>query len=132
MAKKLLILFAVLGFALASCGGDGSGPDDGGASAAGPIEVEPGDAANGEAIFGRNCIACHGAAGVGISGLGKPMPGNTFIASLSDTELIAFIKAGRSPDHPDNTTGANMPPKGGDSSLTDQDLADVVAYIRTL
>ena len=118
--------------ALASCGGDDSGSDGDGDSAAGPIEVGPGDAANGEAVFGRNCIACHGAAGVGITGLGKPMPGSAFIAGLSDTELIRFIKEGRSPDHPDSTTGADMPPKGGDSSLTDQDLADVVAYIRTL
>lgn len=31
-----------------------------------------------------------------------------------------------------NTTGVAMPPKCGNPSLTDQDLADVVAYLRTL
>jgi len=46
--------------------------------------------------------------------------------------LILFIAVGRSTTDPDNVTGIAMPPKGGNSSLTDQDLADIVDYLRTL
>ena len=50
----------------------------------------------------------------------------------SDPELIEFIKVGRQPDHPLNTTGVAMPPKGGSPALSDSDIVDIVAYIRTL
>lgn len=91
-----------------------------------------GDAALGEAVYGGTCVACHGPGGAGITGLGKPLAGSEFVQSLSDDELVAFIEEGRLADHPDNTTGVAMPPKGGNPSLTEQDLRDVVAYVRTL
>ena len=34
--------------------------------------------------------------------------------------------------HPDNTSGVEMPPKGGNPGLTDEQLTDIIAYIRTL
>ena len=33
---------------------------------------------------------------------------------------------------PANTTGVAMPPKGGNPALKEADLADIVAYLRTL
>jgi len=51
---------------------------------------------------------------------------------LSDAELVEFIKMGRSVGDPANTTGVDMPPKGGSPSLSDQDIYDIVAYLRTL
>jgi disulfide bond formation protein DsbB len=39
---------------------------------------------------------------------------------------------GCSTSDPENTTGVAMPPKGGNPSLSDGDLQNVVAYIRTL
>ena len=60
------------------------------------------------------------------------MATSEFITSQSDAELVAFIKAGRLPADPLNTTGIAMPPSGGNPSLTDDDLANIVAYIRTL
>ncbi|MDJ0952901.1 MAG: cytochrome c [Acidimicrobiia bacterium] len=134
MLKRLTVIAIALALGIAGCGGsdDGGSDADAGGSAAAPIEVGPGDPANGEAIFSSTCVACHGERGVGIAGLGKPMPGSEFITGLSDGELIAFLKEGRGPSHPDNTTGVDMPAKGGNPSLDDQDLADVVAYMRTL
>ncbi len=132
MLKRLMIVAIALTLALAGCGGSDDGGGDDGGEAAAPIDVGLGDAANGEAIFSSTCVACHGERGVGIEGLGKPMPGSEFITGLSDGELIAFLKEGRGPSHPDNTTGVDMPAKGGNPSLDDQDLADVVAYMRTL
>lgn len=91
-----------------------------------------GAAADGEALFAATCVVCHGPAGVGIEGLGKPLTTSTFADGLSDAELLAFLVAGRPSDDPLNTTGIAMPPRGGNSALTDDDLADIVAYLRTL
>jgi disulfide bond formation protein DsbB len=46
--------------------------------------------------------------------------------------MIAFIEVGRPVDDPENTTGIIMPPKGGNPALSDQDMADIVAYMRTI
>ncbi|VAV91886.1 hypothetical protein MNBD_ACTINO02-1706 [hydrothermal vent metagenome] len=91
-----------------------------------------GDAGNGEALYGGSCAACHAAGAVGVPGLGKPLVGSDFVDTLADSELVAFISVGRDPSDPANTTGVGMPPKGGNPSLSDADLADIVAYIRSL
>jgi disulfide bond formation protein DsbB len=45
---------------------------------------------------------------------------------------MAFIKTGRPASDPLNTTGVDMPPKGGNPALSDQDLADIIAFIRSI
>jgi mono/diheme cytochrome c family protein len=131
MTKRLLILASVLVLAFAACGG---GDDDtGGDSASGGDNVlsDP-DAGNGEKVFESTCVPCHGSGGGGIDGLGKPLHGSTFVAGLSDSELADFVEVGRDTSDPANTTGVAMPAKGGDRGLTEQDIVDVVAYIRTI
>ena len=91
-----------------------------------------GDAAHGEELFSTTCSACHGPGGVGVEGLGKDMTESEFIASQTDADLITFIKLGRSTSDPLNTTGVDMPPKGGNPSLSEEDLNDIVTYIRTI
>ncbi|HEX5630534.1 MAG TPA: cytochrome c [Acidimicrobiia bacterium] len=86
----------------------------------------------GEQVFNATCIACHGVGGVGVEGLGKPLTTSTFADGLTDDELLAFLIAGRPDDDPLNTTGIAMPPRGGNASLTDDDLRAVVIYLRTL
>jgi disulfide bond formation protein DsbB len=94
--------------------------------------VPAGDPAAGKVLFAGTCSACHGPEGEGVPGLGKDMTASTFIASQSDAELIDFIKQGRDPSHPLNTTGVAMPPKGGNPTLTDENLSDIVAFIRSI
>ena len=89
-------------------------------------------AAHGEQIYNATCIACHGSGGVGVPGLALPLTTSTFAASLSDDALVAFLAVGRSASDPLNTTGNLMPARGGNSSLTDADLADVVAFLRSI
>ena len=93
-----------------------------------------GDPEAGKQVFMGVCIACHGPDAKGLPGLGKSLhPSDSeFIRSKTDDELVEFIKHGRTPDDPLNTTGVAMPPKGGNPGLTDQQLYDVVAYIRSL
>jgi disulfide bond formation protein DsbB len=86
----------------------------------------------GEALFQRTCAPCHGRDARGLPGLGKDLVAGAFARRLSDAELIAFIERGRPHDDPANTTGVPMPPKGGNPALTRRDLADIVAYLRTL
>ena len=60
------------------------------------------------------------------------MTSSAFIASNSDDEMLVFVKTGRPVTHEDNTTGVDMPPKGGNPALTDEQILDIIAYIRTL
>jgi disulfide bond formation protein DsbB len=125
----MIALLGVLVLVLAACGGGGDSGDDG---ANGDSPPSAGDAAAGEEIYSSTCAACHGADATGIEGLGKNLHNNAFVNGLSDAELVDFINEGRLADHPDNETGVAMPPKGGNPSLDDDDLLDVVAYLRTL
>ncbi len=98
-----------------------------------PAQISGGDAAAGQKLFASTCAACHGPTGEGIQGgLGKDMTSSQFIAGKTDDELVSFIKVGRDPSDPLNTTGVGMPAKGGNPALKDKDLFDIVAHIRTI
>ncbi len=90
------------------------------------------DALPGEALFRVTCPACHGSDAKGVPGLGKDMTSSAFIASLSDAELVEFIKLGRTADDPLNTTGVAMPAKGANVALNDEEILLIVEYIRSL
>lgn len=78
------------------------------------------------------CSACHGPDGRGLPNLGKDLIASEFVHTLSDEELLTFIKTGRPIWDPLNTTGIDMPPKGGNPAMTDDDILAVIAYIRSL
>jgi disulfide bond formation protein DsbB len=99
---------------------------------AGSAPTAAGNAQAGQELFVATCAACHGPNGQGVPGLGKDMTTSQFIADRSDAELVEFIKIGRDPSDPLNTTGVAMPSKGGNPALSDEDLFDIVAYIRTI
>ncbi len=101
------------------------------AAAGGDAELA-GYIASGDKLFHSTCVACHGKGGVGVQGNGKALVKNAFVQSLNDDDLLAFIKQGRMPSDPKNTTGIQMPPKGGNPALSDDDLLDIIAYVRTL
>jgi mono/diheme cytochrome c family protein len=139
----LALLVAGLGLATAACQ-----PSDQADPATG---TEQGEAENGEGESGEEadevaeagdpeagkkefatCAGCHGPDGKGLPNLGKDLHNNAFLAEMTDAEAVAFLKVGREATHPLNTTGVAMPPKGGNPALDDQDLANIVAYVRTL
>lgn len=88
-------------------------------------------AQRGKKVF-NSCIACHGKNGTGVANLGADLVHSSFVSTKSDQELIAFIKKGRLPTDPETKMKLNMPPKGGNPALNDKQLADVVAYLRSL
>lgn len=97
-----------------------------------PPATGSGDAAAGTVVYDQTCVACHGPGGVGVEGLGKPWVDSEFINSRTDSEMLVFLIEGRASDHPENTTGIAMMPRGGNPNLTDDDLLDLIAYMRTL
>jgi disulfide bond formation protein DsbB len=78
------------------------------------------------------CSACHGPDARGIPNLGKDLVTSEFVAGLTDEELLQFIKMGRPIWDPLNTTGLDMPPKGGNPALTDEEILAIIAYLRSL
>jgi len=74
--------------------------------------------------YKAKCVMCHGADGKGETPAGKAMKtpslGSPDIVKMSDADLIAATKKGK----------GKMPAYSG--KLTDAQITDVVAYIRTL
>ena len=123
--RRASLMILAAGLVLAACAPA--------APAATPTPAGPvGDPAQGAIAFAGTCSSCHGPDAKGLPSLGKDLTTSEFAIGLSDAELIEFIKTGRPTGDPLNTTGVDMPPKGGNPALSDQDLADIVAYLRTL
>ena len=85
--------------------------------AAMPTPTPAGDPIAGEKIFASACVACHG----------QDLIRSEFIATRTDQELIEFIEVGGLPDEP-----LVMPPRGSNPTLTDENLDDIAAYLRSL
>jgi len=119
-----LLIVVVSAIILSACGGGASEPA---ATEAGPV----GDPVAGKTAYESTCIACHGADLKGMTGLGKDLTTSEFVKSKSDADLVAFVKVGRPASDPANTQGVDMPPKGGNPALTDDDLLNIVAYLRS-
>jgi disulfide bond formation protein DsbB len=127
LLRITIVMSTCAGLLLAACA-------DGDSNAGEPVSPPAlvGDATAGKMVYEGTCVACHGPGAVGITGLGKDWTVSDFIRNNSDADLMAFIKQGRLATDSDNTTGVDMPAMGGNKELTDQDLADVIAYMRTV
>ena len=78
------------------------------------------------------CIACHGPEATGVTGLGKDLTTSDFVKSKTNAELVEFIKTGRPSSDQLNTTKVDMPPKGGNPALTDTNILNIVAFVRSI
>lgn len=86
----------------------------------------------GRKIYLSTCISCHGADGRGLQGNGKDLVHSEFVRANGDDFLVEFLKKGRDLTDPLNTTKILMPPKGGNPVLNEDDLYDVVEFVRGL
>lgn len=87
------------------------------------------NAAAGKAKFGQICAACHGPDGKGNGPAAQGLairPKDLSATKRTDAELKKIIKEGG----PSAGLSPLMPPWGG--SLNDQEIANLVAYIRSL
>jgi cytochrome c5 len=88
------------------------------------------DPARGKGFYQQSCVVCHGVNLQGMPHQGVDLRHSKFIASRSDLALQDFIKKGRTPTDPATLSGLAMPARGGNPSLSDGDLLDVVAFLR--
>lgn len=87
-----------------------------------------GDAARGAQIYSETCVACHGADGRGvIDGVPDFTIPSGRLAKSDETLLNNMINGFQSPG-----SSMAMPPRGGNPDLTDQDMADVLVYLRAI
>jgi cytochrome c oxidase subunit III len=97
-----------------------------------PKPAASGDVLRGKPVFLGTCASCHGMEGAGIKSQGANLVASAFVGKLDDTALLAFVKKGRQPFDADSTMHLAMPAKGGNPILTDQNLLDTIAFIRSL
>ncbi|HTX92735.1 MAG TPA: cytochrome c [Anaerolineales bacterium] len=117
-------------------------PEPSNPGAPGPAVNLVGDATAGAALFKTNCASCHGDQGVG----GVPNPGsddgtvpplNPIDPLLVDpnyatfaSNIDLFIQHGSVPEGP--SPWRNMPGWGDNDALTQQQIADLIAYVISL
>jgi mono/diheme cytochrome c family protein len=117
-----LVTILLLSIVLTACGSSASAKED----------TVVGDPVAGETLFMSACKSCHGPDAQGLPGRGKNLVTSEFVGAQNDQDLVEFLKVGRPADDPLNTTGVRMPAMGPKRGLTDQDLYNIVAYLRTL
>ena len=88
--------------------------------------------ATGQELFRASCATCHGRDAEGMPKLGKSLHRNEFVSGLDDEELLRFFEIGRPADHPLNERRVDMPPKGGNPALEEDDLRLIAAYVRSI
>ena len=120
MKAIALLLAALLAPLAGGCGGDGEAR----------VAPSPERVAAGKDLYVRTCAICHGPEGQGVPALGKDLRGNGFVKGLGDEELVFFLVAGRPANHPLNARG--MPPRGGNPSLSDDELGLIGDYLRSI
>lgn len=99
-------------------------PGRAGAQAAGPVPLTPDEQRRfdaGREIYGNICIACHGPDGRGVGTIGAPLVTSTIVPAAPGLPIRVLLQ-GKEGD-----VGL-MPPVG--TALTDQQVADVLTYIR--
>jgi len=88
--------------------------------------AEEGNLENGRIVFEETCFACHGEDGKGAM---QGLPDFTAKDSVlnQDTALLIqrILEGFESGNAP-----FSMPPKGGNEDLTDEDIADVLKFMR--
>ena len=134
MKNRLSILFSLLMISATLLSACGSGQPEAPTAVptAVPTATPAGDPVAGKDAYLKTCIACHGPEGKGVPNLGKDLTTSEFVDSKTDAELVAFLKTGRPSTDPLNTTKVDMPPKGGNPALTDADLLNIVAFLRSI
>jgi cytochrome c len=115
----------VVAFLLAACGADKTKP--------GEAVNLTGDPANGKTVYDANCAKCHGAAGAG--GVANPESDEGTVPGLApiDEEFNSVTPMDLVIQHGAEAEGTlKMAAYGDKKLLTQQQIADVIAYVLSL
>jgi len=89
-----------------------------------------GDPMIGEQLFTSTCATCHGSDRQGMPEQGVSLRGSAFLMRTPDHALLNFLRIGRPANDRASMTGRVMPAKGGNRQLTDQDLVDIIRFLK--
>jgi mono/diheme cytochrome c family protein len=119
MRRRRLITLALAGIAVAGSGLDGSSQT-----------TPPRDLGQGKELYVRYCSGCHGEDGRGEAKTFRPNVANLSVKELmdqvSDEYLFSAIKNGGA------AVGKNAAMPAWKSQLADQEIWDIVTFVRTL
>lgn len=133
LARKLLALFGLLFLAgLVAVGTMPALAQSPEPAASGGVPL-PGDPAKGQQLYNATCTACHGAnleGGVGpkLNPL-APISGAPPFKKVTDPGVSDYLITTISDGKKASDGFGDMPAKGGNSSLSDQDVKDITSYI---
>jgi len=84
--------------------------------------------ASGKAVFGKTCLTCHMADGLGVPKMNPPLAKTTYVLG-NKAKLLKIVLGGLSEsiDVGDDTYSNVMPSQ---AYLTDKEIADVLTYVR--
>ncbi len=119
---RVLVAAAAL---LAACGGAGGG----GGAAGSPADDPTIDLARGRQLFEANCAACHGIDANGTDE-GPPFLHPVYEPNHHGDE--SFQRAAANGVRAHHWDFGDMPPIGAQNGLTREDVAQIVAYVRSL
>jgi mono/diheme cytochrome c family protein len=86
----------------------------------------------GKTLFQTTCVGCHGVDARGTALIVKNLVGGKFARTSTDDAMVSLIRTGRPADDPVNVARIAMPPRGGKPELSDDNLKDIVLYLRSL
>ena len=112
MKMKFLIGVLALSILFIGCGDGDSGDNGASGSRVDDIQALTGDATEGQTLYASSCQGCHASDGTGQNG--NP----DITGSISDSDINIIL------------TGPGQMPAF--SSLTDQQIADIAAYVESL
>jgi mono/diheme cytochrome c family protein len=125
----VILLVVMVAFLMAACGGKDK-------TKTGAAVSLTGDAEAGRAVFIKSCVVCHGVeGGGGVPNAGskdatipelKPIDeGFSSVASMDKVMEHGALPEG-------DSVAKKMPAFGDDGTLTPQQIADVIAYVRSI
>lgn len=91
---------------------------------ASPRGVARGDVSRGALLFAQNCAGCHGIAGRG--GVAPELANPTFQQAATDEFIVTTVRTGR------QRTAMPAFQRAGVTGLSDGEIGDLLAYIRSL
>ena len=131
VSRGLLLLLGVPAFFVLTAASTlaDSSPSPSSQTASGATTL-PGDPQKGATLYAQNCATCHGASlEGGIGAVLNPIDKLPGVPNpLDATALINIITNGRVHQAGDPKQ-TDMPAKGGNTALTDQDVKDLAAFI---
>ncbi len=87
----------------------------------------------GEELFVANCMACHGADGMGMDQLGPPLAGSEWVMASQKRFAAIILQGMQGPIRvagKDYTPASEMPPFKVNTAITDIHLADIATFVR--